>query len=139
MSEQITQKSTVQKIKELPIASGAIAVTSALSLTEVFNAGVLLFAAPLASAVVGVSGGINAFDKKRSGLSRAFSAAAAGVGIFGAALPFLIAGPGALGAIAVSLITATAAGAFNVAAYLLRNKKMPSLALPKSNTSAPQP
>lgn len=123
MSEQ---KSTVEKIRELPIVSGAIAAAGALSLTETFNFGVLLFSTPIASLITAASGALDMFDKKRSRLSRAFSAAAAGIGIAGVALPALAMGPeAALGAIIISGVTMTVAGAFNVASYLTRNKKIP--------------
>lgn len=125
MSETAPQKTTVDKIREMPIGSGAVAVAGALSLTEVFNAGLLFFATPIASAAVAVAGAVNAFDRKRSGLSRAFSAAAAVVGVAGAAAPFAIAGSAALGGFFIAAATMTAAGAFNVAAYALRNKKLP--------------
>jgi hypothetical protein len=135
MSEQETG---IQKIKELPIGSAAVAVAGAGTLAQIFNVGAMLFAAPLASAAVAVSGAVNAFDKKRSGLSRAFSAAAAVTGAVGAALPFLIAGPEALGALIITLGAMTAAGAFNVAAYALRNKKLPfSLTIKRNKPAAP--
>jgi hypothetical protein len=135
MSEQ---QSTIEKVKELPIGSAAAAAAGAGTLTQIFNAGALIFAAPLACAAVAVSGAVNAFDKKRSGLSRAFSAAAAVVGTVGAVLPFMIAGPEALGAFIITLGAMTAAGAFTVAAYALRNKKLPfSLSIKRNKPAAP--
>lgn len=130
-------QTTVEKIRELPIASGAIAVAGAGTLTQIFNVGALLFAAPLACAAVAVSGAVNAMDKKRSGLSRIFSAAAAVVGAVGAIAPFAIAGPEALGALVISLGAMTAAGAFNVAAYALRNRQLPfSLSIKRNKPNA---
>jgi hypothetical protein len=120
--------------------SGATAVAGAGILTEAFNVGAMIFAAPIACAAVAVSGTINACDKKRSGLSRIFSAAAAVTGAIGAVAPFVIAGPEALGAFVISLAAMTAAGAFNVAAYALRNKKLPfSISFTKNKPEAPKP
>jgi hypothetical protein len=136
MSDQ--GQTTVEKIKELPIMSGAVAVAGAGILTEAFNVGMFLFAAPLACAAVAVSGAVNAMDKKRSGLSRIFSAAAAVTGAVGAAVVFTTAGPEALGAFVVSLAAMTAAGAFNVAAYALRNKKLPfSISIKRDKPATP--
>ncbi len=132
MSDQ-TPKSTIEKLRELPVGSGVAAVVGVSALTDTFNLGMLLLATPVASAAVAVPAIINAFDKKRSGLSRAFSVAAAVVGVAGAALPFVIAGPAALGGFLIATGTMAAAGAFNVAAYALRNKRLPfSLSISKT-------
>jgi hypothetical protein len=109
----------------MPIGSAVIGGASALILTETINVGALIFAAPIASMGMAFRGAVNAFDKKRSGLSRIFSAAAAVVGVIGAVAPFAIAGPEALGALVISLGATALAGAFNVVSYAIRNKKLP--------------
>ena len=128
-----TEKTALDKLRELPVGSGIAAVVGIGALTETFNIGMFMLASPVASAAVAVPAIINAFDKKRSGLSRVFSAAAAVVGVVGAALPFVIAGPAALGGFLIATATMAAAGAFNVAAYALRNKQLPfSLSIKKT-------
>ncbi len=132
MSDQ-NQKTAIEKLLELPIGSGIAAVAGVAALTETFNFGMFMLASPIASAAVAVPAIINAFDKKRSGLSRVFSVAAAVVGVAGAALPFVIAGPAALGGFLIATGTMAAAGAFNVAAYALRNRQLPfSLGIKKT-------
>lgn len=119
------QKNTAEKIREFPLGSTAAAALSVATLTETFNVGMMLFGAPLVSGAVAITGAINAMDKKRSGLSRCFNAAAAVVGVIGAAAPFVVAGPAALGALFISVAAMGVAGGFNLAAYFLRNKKLP--------------
>ena len=137
MADQDNHKSTVEKIKELPIGSGAVSLLGVLSLTETFNLGAAIFAAPLACAAVAINGAVNMCDKKRSGISRAFSAAAAVTGAVGAVLPFVLVGPEALGALIVSAAAMAVAGAFNVAGYFARNKKLPFSFSIKKNTPKP--
>jgi len=140
MSEQAAEKSTVEKIRELPIMSAAISATGGLTLTGAFNGlGMAIFAAPFASAAVAISGAVNAFDTKRSGLSRVFNAAAAVVGAIGLIAPFAIAGPEALGALVISLGAMALGGAFNVASHFLRNKKLPVTIEIKKTPAPPAP
>lgn len=139
MTEQTADKSFSEKIAEMPIGSAVIGGAAGLILTETINVGAMIFAAPIASAGMAFRGAVQAFDKKRSGLSRVFSAAAAVVGVIGAVAPFAIAGPEALGALVISLGTTALAGAFNVASYFLRNKKMPFSVEIKKDAPPPAP
>lgn len=125
MTAPAEQKNTAEKIREFPLGSAAAMAASVASLTQSFNIGIMIFGAPLVSGAVAVTGAINAMDKKRSGLSRCFNAAAAVVGAVGAIAPFVIAGPAALGALFISAATMGIAGGFNLAAYFLRDKKLP--------------
>jgi len=136
--QQPAQQNLAEKIREMPIGSAVIGGGAALVLTEAINVGALIFAAPIASAGMAFRGAVNAFDKKRSGLSRIFSAAAAVVGVIGAVAPFAIAGPEALGALFLSLGATAVAGAFNVVSYAIRNKKLPfSVSIKKDPPPAP--
>ncbi len=125
MAEQCPQQNFIEKVKDMPLGSALIGVVGAGVLTNAFNVGALIFAAPIASAGIAFRGIVGAFDSKRSGLSRVFSAAAAVVGAVGAIAPFAISGPEALGALVISLGAMAVGGAFNVASYFLRNKKLP--------------
>ncbi|MEZ0259647.1 MAG: hypothetical protein ACAH80_01470 [Alphaproteobacteria bacterium] len=126
-AEQTTTpgKNIAEKIREFPLGSAAAVALSVGTLTESFNVGLLFFGAPIVSGAIALTGAINAMDKKRSGLSRCFNAAAAVVGAVGAIAPFVIAGPAALGALFISAATMGVAGGFNLAAYFLRDKKLP--------------
>jgi hypothetical protein len=125
MTVQPEQKSTVEKIREFPTGSLILSAVSVAALTESINLGMMFFAAPVGAAGLALSGALNAMDKKRSGLSRCFNAAAAVVGAVGAVAPFVIAGPAALGALFLSTAAMGIAGGFNLAAHFLRNKKLP--------------
>lgn len=125
MTEAVEQKNTAEKIREFPLGSAAAAALSVASLSQSFNVGLMIFGAPIVSGAVAITGAINAMDKKRSGLSRCFNAAAAVVGAVGAVAPFVIAGPAALGALFISAAAMGVAGGFNLAAYFLRDKKLP--------------
>lgn len=144
-------------LKEFPFVSAGSAIGGGLTLSSLFLApslGVgllmgaeipLMFGSPFISAGLVIPAAIDFFSKKRTGLSKTFSAAAAGAGALGCFAALTTGASAGLGAIAFSLVGMTVAGALNVASHLTRNTglsvnvNISKEELPDKSQDTPQP
>jgi hypothetical protein len=130
-----------ERVRKFPIVS-TVAMVSPLALAAGTGAAsVGTAAAPLFGASVAISAALDLTDKKRSKLSKVFSAAAIGAG---AILPLVItasvSGPDALGLLMIYPYTTALAGAFNLVAHATRNKHLSaSVTITDSTPKDPPP